>query len=253
MLVALAIAGTLAGVAVNRLAGGARLPAGLSIPAQAAVPAVGRGGRAESQNWSGYAATEGSFTGVGATWSVPEFAAEASGGADATWVGLGGVRSRDLIQAGTQETVSGRGTTRYQAWVETLPQASHAVPLVVHPGDSVSVSISQQGDTSWLIAFTNNTTGQSYQVTEQYRSSLSSAEWVEEAASDQGGRLIPLEHFGTVAFSRASAVKDRQTVTIADAGARPITMIGRGGQPRAQPSPLDTDGASFDVSRAPAP
>jgi hypothetical protein len=262
--VALVVAGAVFGLGVNRLASAVGQPDGLPTATQPAVPAVGQvaespgisaepGRTAESQNWSGYAATGGIFTGVSATWSVPQFAADAAGGADATWVGIGGVRSRDLIQAGTQETVSGRGVTRYQAWVETLPQPSRAVPLAVRPGDSVSVSITQQGDTSWLIAFINITTGQSYQVTERYASSRSSAEWVQEAPSAQGGRLVPLEHFGTVTFSQASAVKDSQTVSIADAGGRAITMIGNRGQPLAQPSPLDAEGASFDVSRTPSP
>jgi hypothetical protein len=38
-------------------------------------------------------------------------------------------------------------------------------------------------------------------------------------------------------------------VSIADAGGQPITMITRGGQPLAQPSPLGADGSSFSVSR----
>jgi hypothetical protein len=46
------------------------------------------------------------------------------GGVSATWVGIGGVNSRDLIQAGTQQQTTGTGQTQYQAWVEMLPQAS---------------------------------------------------------------------------------------------------------------------------------
>src|SRR5205823_4364498 len=124
-------------------------------------------------------------------------------GADAAWVGIGGVRSRDLIQAGTQQTVSGSGSTQYQAWVETLPQASHPVPLTINPGDSVSVSITQlpQSQNNWLIAFKNNSTGQTFQVTETYASSMSSAEWIEEAPSSSRGRQLPLDNFGSISFS----------------------------------------------------
>jgi peptidase A4-like protein len=55
----------------------------------------------ESRNWAGYAATGGSFRQVSATWSVPQFAPDSPAGADAIWVGIGGVHGTDLIQAGT--------------------------------------------------------------------------------------------------------------------------------------------------------
>lgn len=203
-----------------------------------------------SQNWSGYAASGGTYTAVSGTWTVPQFSPSSAAGADAAWVGIGGTTSRDLIQAGTQQTVSGSGATHYEAWVEMLPQASHPVPLTVNPGDSVTVSITQQGSPDqWLIALTNNTTGQTFQVNEQYTSSMSSAEWIEEAPSALRGRQIPLDDFGTIAFSDGSAVKDGQTVSIAGAGAQAITMVGRGGQTLATPSALGSDGSSFSVTR----
>jgi hypothetical protein len=182
---------------------------------------------------------------------VPQFAPDSPAGADATWVGIGGVNTRDLIQAGTQQTVSGSGSTQYEAWVETLPQASHPVPLAVNPGDSVSISINEdpQNQDQWQVVFTNNTTGHNYQVTEHYSSSLSSAEWIEEAPSAARGRQLPLDNFGTIAFSQGSAVKDGKTVNIADAGAKPITMVARGTRQTAQPSALGDDGSSFSVTQ----
>ncbi|GAC1329058.1 MAG: hypothetical protein NVSMB2_28210 [Chloroflexota bacterium] len=204
-----------------------------------------------SQNWSGYATSGGTYTAVSATWTVPQFSPASTAGADAAWVGIGGTTSRDLIQAGTQQTVSGSGTTHYEAWVEMLPQASHPVPLTVNPGDSISVSIAQQSaPDQWRIAMTNNTTGQMFQVDEQYTSSLSSAEWIEEAPSALRGRQLPLDAFGTISFSAAAAVKDGQNVSIAGAGAQAITMVGRGGQTMATPSALGADGSSFSVTRS---
>jgi hypothetical protein len=204
-----------------------------------------------SQNWSGYAATGGNYTAVSGTWTVPQFSPNSTAGADATWVGIGGVNTRDLIQAGTQQTVTGSGSTQYQAWVETLPQASHPVPLTINPGDSISIGINQspQAQDQWQVSYTNNTTGQTYQVTEHYTSSLSSAEWIEEAPSAARGRQIPLDSFGSIDFSQGSAVKDGQTVNIADSGARPITMMARGTGQTAKPSNLGTDGASFTVTQ----
>src|SRR5579864_7007740 len=208
-----------------------------------------------SHNWSGYAATGGTYTEVTGTWTVPQFTADGPSGIDAAWVGIGGVRSRDLIQAGTQQTVSGSGSTQYEAWIEMLPRASRPVRLAVHAGDSVTVDIAEQAPDQWLIGFTNNTTGQTYDTTQTYTSSHSSAEWVEEAPSAAGraGGVLPLDNFGTIQFSSGSAVKNGQTVDIADSGARAITMVGSNDQALAVPSALSSDGASFTVSRTDAP
>jgi hypothetical protein len=206
-----------------------------------------------SHNWSGYAATAGSYTSVTGTWTVPQFNSDGSFGIDAAWVGIGGVRSRDLIQAGTQQTVSGSGRTQYAAWVEMLPRTSQPVPLRVHAGDSVTVTITEQSPDQWTIDFTNNTTGQTYQDTEHYVSSHSSAEWVEEAPSSGRGALLPLDNFGSIEFSAGSTVKDGQTVSIAASKARAITMIGAGNQALAVPSSLSDDGTGFTIARTDAP
>jgi Peptidase A4 family len=206
-----------------------------------------------SSNWAGYAATNGTYTAVSGTWTVPAYTATGSAGANATWVGIGGVTSQDLIQAGTQEATSGTGQTEYQAWIEMLPQASRTVPLAVSPGDSITVSIAERATNTWLIAFTNNTTGKSYQQTVQYASSNSSAEWIEEAPSASRAGVAPLDNFGTVTFTGGSTVKNGQTESIAAAGATGITMIGSTRQALAVPSGLGSDGASFSVNRTSVP
>lgn len=202
-----------------------------------------------SSNWSGYAASGGTYTSVTATWTVPTVSAT-SPGADATWVGIGGLSSRDLIQAGTQAMVDGSGVA-YTAWIEMLPQSSRDVPLSVTAGDSVTVTITQQSGNDWLIAMKNNTTGGTYNVTVQYSSSNSSAEWVQEAPS-VGRGLVSLDQFGTLQFSAASAVRDGKTMSLAAVGAKAITMINGQGQAIAQPSTIGSDGSSFTVARTDA-
>ncbi len=202
----------------------------------------------QSDNWAGYTATGGTFTAVAGTWTVPNVDTTAGGAGDATWVGIGGANTHDLIQAGTDATVLGTGRVRYTAWIEMLPQAPETVPLSVSPGDVVTVSLARQSSGDWLITFDDHTTGKHYQTTEQYDSSLTSAEWIEEAPAG-GRRVLPLDNFGTVQFRDGSAVEDGRKVTIAQAGAQPITMINRSGQPIASPSALGSDGASFSVSR----
>ena len=199
-----------------------------------------------STNWSGYAASGGTFTSVTGTWNVPNVATSTSG-ADATWVGIGGVNSTDLIQAGTEATVSG-GEVAYNAWIEMLPAASRPVSLSVNPGDSVTVSITQKGTLDWLIEMKNNTTGGRYSTTVQYRSTRNSAEWVQEAPS-VGRGVVPLDDFGTLTITGASATKDGAALDLSALGAKAITMINSARQALAIPSVIGADGASFSVTR----
>ena len=203
-----------------------------------------------SSNWSGYVATGGTYTSVTGTWIVPQVGTTTTG-ADATWVGIGGVTGTDLIQAGTQATVVG-GSVSYEAWTEILPQSSRTVSLVVNAGDSVTVTITEQSSDEWLIVMVNNTTESSYQRTLRYSSSGSSAEWVQEAPSSARG-IIPLDDFGTVRFTAGSAVRDGKTLNLSALGATPVAMINRAGQAIAQPSTLGADGSSFTVTRTSAP
>lgn len=214
------------------------------------TPATAAANVSTSSNWSGYSATGGNFTSVIGTWTVPTVAATTTG-ADATWVGIGGITSNDLIQAGTQATVSG-GEVVYDAWIEMLPASSKSVSLSVNPGDSVTVSITQKASLDWIISMKNNTTGGAYSTTVQYRSSNSSAEWVQEAPSVNRG-TVPLDDFGTLKFSGASAVRDGNTLALNSLGAQGITMVNGARQALAVPSVIDSDGMSFSVTRTQAP
>ncbi|MFI5267604.1 MAG: G1 family glutamic endopeptidase [Chloroflexota bacterium] len=203
-----------------------------------------------SANWSGYEATGGKFTSITGTWTVPQASGDTPG-ADAAWVGIGGVDTHDLIQAGTQETTTGAGHVEYQAWIETLPHVSHNVPLTVSPGDSVTVTLAEQSPGQWQIAMKDNTSGQAYNTTRQYASSESSAEWVEEAPSSLRS-VVPLDNFGAINFSGASATENGKTVNVSQASGQAITMINGAGQALASPSALGNDGSSFSVTRTPA-
>ena len=134
------------------------------------------------------------------------------------------------------------------------PANSKQVPLAVRPGDSISVSIDEQGAGSqnWLIVLTNNTSGKIYQTTVRYTSSRSSVEWIEEAPSGRNG-VLPIDNFGAVSFSRATAIKDGETVSLEAVGARPISLLNARRQPLAVPSTIGSDGESFHVERTSAP
>lgn len=199
-----------------------------------------------SRNWAGYVASSGTFTGISGTWTIPTVSA-ATAGTDATWAGIGGATTSDLIQAGTQATVN-NGVVQYSAWVETLPQASQTVPVTVNAGDSVTVTITQTSSGVWNISIQDATSGGSYTGTVNYTSSLSSAEWIEEAPSSGRG-VVLLDQFGTVQFTNASTLLNQRTVSAGAAGATSVTMINNSGVQIATPSPLGAGGASFSVTR----
>ena len=204
-----------------------------------------------SSNWAGYVATSGTFTAVGGSWIVPQATgSNANLSADATWVGIGGGSGTDLIQAGTQDIIQ-NGTPTYTAWYELLPASSVQVPLAVHPNDEVTVAIAQQSNSQWQISFSDTTTGQSYQTSVSYASSLSSAEWIEEMPSDQRG-LVTLDNFGTVSFTDGLTTQNGSQVSISGSGAQPMTMITKNDQALVTPSSLGADGASFTVTRTAA-
>jgi hypothetical protein len=216
--------------------------------AQAPIPtAAAATGQAQSVNWSGYLATGGTFTAVSGTWTVPNVDAETIG-MDATWVGIGGVDSNDLIQAGTQASV-GSGQVVYSAMWEALPHKAEPIPMRINAGDQMSVSITQQTPGTWQISISDATNGQSWTKSVTYNSSLSSAEWIEEAPATGRSRILPLDNFGSVTFTSATTIENGQTRTIAQADATPITMIDGMGQTLAQTSKLDASGTSVTVTR----
>ncbi|GHO98959.1 hypothetical protein KSF_090070 [Reticulibacter mediterranei] len=205
-----------------------------------------------SSNWSGYIATGGNFTSVTGTWIVPQPTASDVSTADAAWVGIGGVKSNDLLQSGTEDMVDRNGQVTFLAFFEMLPNAARPLPVTIQGGDSVTASVTEIAPEQWQIIFKNNSSGQSYARTVQYHSSLSSAEWIEEVPST-GQQLLSLAQFGSVSFSAGSAFQNGNQQTIAQSNAQPVIMVDTQRQPLATPSDLAADGASFTVTRSNVP
>lgn len=214
------------------------------------APNVGSNGN--SRNWSGYVSNNGTYTSVTGTWTVPQVTTTDHTATDATWIGIGGVSSSDLIQSGTQNVVTPAGQVTTTAFYEILPDPSTPITsLTVKPGDSVTATITEQGTGQWSISFKDNNTGQSYQTSVTYNSSVSSAEWIEEAPSN-GVSVLPLDNFGTLPFSNGSTTLNGSQVSISGSNAHAVTMLNNQGQALATPSSLESDGASFSVSRSSA-
>jgi len=202
----------------------------------------------DSTNWAGYVATGGTFTGVTGTWIVPTVSPGSSLSADASWVGIGGINSTDLIQAGTQAVETGNSIV-YEAWVETLPNPSQPLSLTVKPGDSVTVSITQESTGIWLINFTDNTTGINNSETINYSSSLSSAEWIEERP-EINNFLPTLDNFSSVGFSGATATENGSSVPLGQLTLQKLDMYSTNNTLLASTGTIGTDNQSFTVTRS---
>lgn len=206
-----------------------------------------------SGNWSGYVASRGEFTAVGASWVVPTLAATTTLMTDVTWVGIGGSKTRDLIQAGTHSAVE-NGRVQYWAWYELLPDYQQVVPLAVHGGDSVSVSLTELTPDLWYISFVNETTGAQFSKAVQYQSRKSSAEWVEEMPVVYGKSntpiYAPLSEFGAVTFKDAYAVVDGKREPIEDTRPSVVTLVAKNNKHIDLAEPSDITDGSFVVTRS---
>ena len=202
-----------------------------------------------SLNWAGYVAKNGSYTAVGATWTVPDVRKNKNVKTDSAWVGIGGVNTPDLIQAGTQAITGVSGKVVYSAWYEMLPDYSHSIAMSISAGDSISVDISQTSKNNWKIELVNNTTNKRFSKLVHYVSALASAEWIEEMPSDGNYDLMPLDNFKSVAFSNAYTIDTGKNINIAKSKAMKVFMADKVGNIIAAPTALDLDGASFEVNR----
>ncbi len=214
------------------------------------------GATADSLNWAGYAVTPGSgITAVSGTFTVPT-AGEVPPGFSASWAGIGGYTTSDLIQAGVSENSAITGELlggEYDAWYEILPASETPISgcsgnpsCTVNPGDKVTVSISNAGGDNWDISL-SDAGNWSWSTSVTYASSESSAEWIQEAPSLEGVQTIPAD-VGTVSFGPTSTFTEGgSTHTIAEGSPTLIDESPVGEVNEATTSPLASDGQSFNV------
>lgn len=201
-----------------------------------------------STNWSGYMATTGTFTSISGSWTVTQPTGNGTTTtSDATWIGIGGVSTSDLIQVGTDNTVTASGQVITSAFYELLPaNARQIATMVVQPGDAMHASLSDVNG-QWTITISDLTNAQSYTTIVAYISAFSSAEWIEEDPFYSNGTQIPFDNFGSVPFTRGSTTYNGASANILSAGSLKITMVDKSGTPIAVPSSIGSDGASFSV------
>ncbi len=204
-----------------------------------------------STNWAGYVATAGSYDSISGSWIVPSATGNGSSTtADASWIGIGGVFSSDLIQTGTLNTVSASGQASTFAFYELLPDTALEIPSIsVSPGNNMAATINETSAGVWTISISDISTSQTFTTTVNYTSRNSSAEWIEEDPSFANGSLVPFDNFSPAAFTNGAVGVSGVPNSISTAGASPITLVSQAGSPLAKPTILTTDGAGFSVYR----
>lgn len=226
---------------------------GVLIPAHKGQVLPLHGGTTSSLNWSGYAVTPGSgITAVDSTFTVPSAGLDPPGFA-ATWTGIGGYNTSDLIQAGIEEDSFPNNPllgNQYQAWYEILPASETPISnctgdasCTVTPGDSVTVDIHNVSGDTWSVSLTD--AGKwSWSQNITYSSSESSAEWILEAPTLVAQTL--LANVGTVPFGPTSTYTDGSGTHTIAAGNPTQIDLGTGVVNEATPSSLASDGESFN-------
>ena len=212
----------------------------------------------QSSNWSGYnqgfLSTDTPFQSITGQWTVPTATQHTPGQAEssATWIGIGGgcidagctLTDATLIQTGTEQDVDASGQTSYSAWWEIVPVPSITASIAVHPGDTISASISQLVPELWTISLSDVTDGQSFTQTIPYVSTYLTAEWINEAPVVIGTRSAgeaSLPNLTPVHFDLATVNGSNAQLS----SSQEIQMSSSSGQVLATPSSPDPDADGF--------
>jgi hypothetical protein len=173
--------------------------------------------------------TAGSVSEAGASFTVPALASCTAQTATSIWVGVGGFTGGTLLQAGIFYDCDGRGLG---AFVEEYPGPTGDFPLAISPGNSVTITLAEEGDSgTWLVTFTDNSTGVSSSTTATpgYDAAGSAGFVIEADGQLASGAYLPQTGFGSLTING--------TVNGADIGALP---------PLVTPASGGSDSISFD-------
>jgi Peptidase A4 family len=205
-----------------------------------------------STNWSGYAATGGTYTSVSSSWVEPSVSCSATGTV-AFWVGLDGLGSGSVEQTGTAVDCSS-GFPQSFAWWETYPADSvqqYSDP--VSAGDKLTSTVTAESDGRYDLVLTDSTRGwtENNVVGKPAGASNASAEIIAEAVSNGFG-VTPLPNFDSVRFTGSTMNGD----TLQASRAQGITMTSDTGAVVATASAADSSGdftVDYDGSSGTAP
>lgn len=196
-----------------------------------------------ASNWSGYAVTGATYKSITGSWIVPKVTSVHGSDYSSSWIGIDGFNNSDLIQTGTEQDASSSGSTSYYAWWEILPASETTITnMTIQPGDHMSASIQNNGNGTWTISLTDNTTGQSFTTIQDYSGPAQSAEWIMEAP-EIGGHISTLANYGQTTFNPGTVNGGNPGLITNDGG----VMIQHNRQV-STPSIPDSDTDGFNVA-----
>lgn len=196
----------------------------------------------QSGNWSGYAATTGSYTSVTSSWVQPTITCTSKTTYSSYWVGLDGYNNSALEQTGTEADCIG-GVAEYGAWWEVLPASESAYNVTVRAGDHLTATVTYIGSSNFTMTLSDSTQGWTKTTTHKGSSGFqnNSAEVIAEATS-VGGQIANLSKFGTVNFTGSAA----NGTALGSLSPTEIVMVGSSGTITAQPGAIS--GGNFGVT-----
>lgn len=233
-------------VGAGGLAGAALAPVGLGHDLNLA---------SNSLNWAGYAVTggSGSVTQVTGSWVEPAVSCPHGGSTySAFWDGIDGFNSNTVEQGGSLAYCS-HGSAHYSVWYEFYPAASVTISsITVHPGDTISVTVSYSTSTSQFSITVQDGTHGYTQTGSVSGAARTSAECIAERPT-VGGRLANLANFGKADFGAdyTATIGCGATVsgTTGSFGSfstvSAINMVDSAGRTLATTGTLSSDGTSF--------
>ena len=206
------------------------------------------GGKQQSLNWAGYIRAGHGLTSASGTWTVAAVASTHDG-YSSTWVGIDGAASGDgyLIQTGTEADVSG-GRRSYRAWWEVITPSNVAPEtlfsnLIIHPGDSVTASVSKSSSGRWSMRLRDNTTRHSASHTASFAGPGSSAEWIQED-TDVNGYISTAPNWHSVTFRSLRLNHANPKLVISEA----VDIVDSHGTREASTSAPNSAGNGFTVT-----
>jgi hypothetical protein len=208
-----------------------------------------------STDWAGFLVTSNlenpqeQVTGINASWTVPRIGVFSNDAYSSAWIGVGGHSEKTLIQVGTEHD-SINGQDYYYAWYEMLPDVAIRInTMSISAGDLITASITLvNSDTNeWAIRINDFTKDRGFYRTFIYNSSRLSAEWIIERPH-VNDKIALLSNFGTLTFKDSYAMVGENVGKIASFPYSRVIMTNELSAQLTSVSPLNADGASFNVT-----
>ena len=174
-------------------------------------------------NWSGYVATGKpghvvKYTSVTGTWTVPKAVCTKRGGAASStvWVGLGGYKTTNQEEVGTNSNCDKNGKPVYFAWFELVPYLSYQtfpnIKHKVYPGDTITGLVKILNYRLVELQVKNHTRGWTFMRKINFSSQdTTTADWIVEAPATcvvYTCKQASLANFRSVTMRGISAVGD---------------------------------------------